>query len=60
MAWAYCSICGKSVETVPITPERVRAKLWLVPLKCGHIFNWETGKCYNKNDFPIISLQSVE
>lgn len=55
---ALCSICKKSRDVaMDLTPfEVAKAGRNLLPLACGHIFDWHTGKCYCETDFPTINL----
>jgi len=62
---AFCKICQSNQNVLTkITPERVQAKLWLYELSCGHIFNWETGHCFEKEYFvlktPLSNLFALE
>lgn len=55
---ALCSICKKPRDlAIDLTPfEAAKAGRVLLPLECGHLFDWHTGRCYRESDFPIINL----
>ena len=51
---AFCKICRSDLKVrTEITSALKRNKQWLIELECGHIFDWETGRCYTKEYFDL-------
>lgn len=60
---ALCKICqsNQDVKISSTLSKMVKDKQWIIELKCGHYFDWESGNCYTKQDFNlgVSSISSV-